>query len=252
MLKLLVDEVKGYVKVRVATSLARTTHAHGFSCIPHWYSESCRRDLLSPPRGAASCTRQMFNLGTTCYGAGVMGVAVFSLFFSFLHLKHLIGFSNFLVWWLCVAGWVLTGLTYIVYVFGRDLCSAYENVSDAGNVKALLPCVSDSDGQRALNSTYFAINDAVQQANLVLFQAYNATNTTQAASAAYLCNPTARNGSMFVRTSCAPPPSPISTPGADSPQHLCVTAPGRGVGRVKWACALMILESICPECGCCV
>lgn len=105
-------------------------------------------------------TQQRFNVGTTAYGAGVIGISIFAVVFSMLHVKHAIGFTNFFVWWLTVIGWILTGLTFIIYVFSRDLCSAKENIDRTGGVRQLLPCISPSAGQKALNVTYAGIYQA--------------------------------------------------------------------------------------------
>lgn len=119
-----------------------------------------RRHLcpLPPPRRltpfASPLRPQRFAIGTTCYGAGIIGLSLFALVFSLLHVKHLIGFCNFLVWWLHVIGWVLTGLCFIIYVFSSDMCAAKAYIDKNGGVRSIIPCVSPTDGMKALNVTY--------------------------------------------------------------------------------------------------
>ena len=143
------------------------------------------------------------------------------------------GFVNFFYWLFLVVGWVICGITYILYLLVSDACLALPDaLADpvASGLAKRLPCLDPAFAADKRSAARQPVYDAIDGANTAL-QACAAHGPN---GVAYLCNPVSLSGGGVYAeraAACAAPytvvPSP--TPAAFTAVYTQSACPNQAV-----------------------
>ena len=122
-------------------------------------------------------------------------------------LRHLLFFSNFLQWIFLVVGWVICGITYIIYLLISDMCLALpEALADpiGTGLASVVPCYDPAFVASSSAAVRTPIYTAVQYVNGALSHC-SAGGTAGPVGVDLLCNPVVLSGSTYSSrtTACA-------------------------------------------------
>ena len=143
-------------------------------------------------------------------------------------LRYLLMFSNVLQWVFLVVGWVICGVTYVVYLFVSDTCLVIPDaLADpmGSGLASVIPCFDPSFVATAQAAVRAPVYAATQSLNGLL-HGYCSPNQGGPIGVDSLCNPVTLTGSAYATRTTACAAGMTTSLGSFGATYNATTCPG--------------------------